>query len=178
MLAIQEREVGDRGHAVADDSYQQDYERALGAFLVRYNTVEALLGQLLEGALRNLEVHRLYKPDEYFSQKIDRFELALCALLDWPKPDWERLRQINVWRNEVAHGNFHADPFTGEYLTRALHKKGKKGQARAITPDAILKYAATTSEAEAELGKMLPFMWFQRLPGDNSLPQGARTQSR
>lgn len=150
--------------------YQTEYEAALGRLLVRYNELEVMTGWVLEGALKKLGVVHLYKVDEHLKGKIDRLELALCALPTWPKPDFARLHRINSTRNSMAHGHFHQDPNTGEYQTRPVHKKPTV-KAEIITPEEVHRYTDEVRDAHAEMGTLLPYVWFEGVPAE--LPEGA-----
>lgn len=127
--------------------YQHEYEAALGRLLVRFNDLEIMVGEMLERSLDRLEVPHLYRAEDYYIQKVDRLELALKALPKWPVPDFTRLRRINGWRNEMAHGHFHQDPNTGEYLTRPVHKAGRKAKAGVVTPEDIDKFTDEVRDA-------------------------------
>lgn len=145
--------------------YEAAYESALGRMLVRFNDLEVMVGTVLEGAMKRLEVPYLYRVDDYYRQKVDRLELAMCALPDWPKPDFERLRRINGWRNEVAHGHFAQDPDTAVYRTTAVHKKGAKDQG--ITPEDIDTYTMAAIDAWAEISQLRINMWFENLEDED-----------
>lgn len=150
--------------------YQTEYEAALGRLLVKYNDLEAMVGAVLEGALKKLDVPHLYKVDDYLRGKIDRLELALCALPNWPKPDYDRLHRINNRRNAMAHGHFHQDPNTGEYQTRSVHRKSTT-PAQVVTPEEIHSYTDEVRDAYVEMSGLMPHVWF----GDEPvvLPEGA-----
>lgn len=71
--------------------YQEEYQASLGRMLVLFNEVESMVGEILKVALDKLGKSHLYRVDDYFRQKVDRLELALCAFPKWPTPDFERL---------------------------------------------------------------------------------------
>ena len=142
--------------------YEQAYESALGRMLVRFNMLEVSVGQVLEGAMSKLGVPHLYRVDDYYRQKVDRLELALCALPTWPKPDFDRLRRINGWRNEIAHGHFAQDPNTAAYRTTPVHKRGAKDAG--ITPEMIDEYTRAAIDAWAEVGMLMAYVWFDDPP--------------
>lgn len=139
--------------------YSENYAAALGRMLVRFNDLEARVGRLLELILKKLDVPHLYKVDDYYRQKVDRLELALCAFTDWPEIDFHRLRRINSFRNDLAHGHFAQDPISGEFSTRSIHRSSGKPQT--ITPEVIHGYSTEISEASEDVGRLVPFIWFE-----------------
>lgn len=151
--------------------YREKYQSSLGRMLVRFNEVEAMVGQILEVALDRLEKPHLFQVNDYFRQKVDRLELAMCAFPKWPNVDYDRLRRINNWRNNLAHGHFHQDPNTGEWQTRGVHKKGQKSEV--ITPDEIDKWSEEVRLAFGDVGQLLPYIWFDEVDEDRPLPPGA-----
>lgn len=139
--------------------YESAYEAAMGKMLVRFNNLENAVGQMLEGLLKKLEVGHLYRPEDYFRQKVDRLELAMRAVPDWPVPDFNRLRKINSWRNDIAHSDFFQDPDTAAYLTRSLHKPGRR--TTGLHPELIDTYTVEVSAAIDEVLYIMPLVWFQ-----------------
>jgi hypothetical protein len=168
---VDEAEWADRhSRSMRGLQYQTEYEAALGRLLVRYNGLEAMVGAVLEGALTKLGVAHLYKLDDYLRGKIDRLELALCALPAWPKPNYERLHRINNRRNAMAHGHFYQDPNTGEYQTRSVHKKST-AKAEVVTREEIHRYIDDVRDAYTEMSGLMPHIWFGDEPA--ALPEGA-----
>lgn len=141
--------------------YQFEYESALGRLLVRFNDLEIVVGHVLDGTLTTLKLPHLYRDDHYFIQKVERLELALAALPTWPRPSFDRLRKINGWRNNMAHGHFHQDPHTGDYVTRPVRGAGSK--AKAVTPAEIDAYTDEVRNAHSEVSGLLPHVWFDDL---------------
>ena len=151
--------------------YQEEYQSSLGRMLVRFNEVESMVGEILKTALDKLGKSHLFQVNEYFRQKVDKLELASAAFPKWPKVDYERLRRINSWRNEPAHGHFHQDPNTGDWQTRGVHKKGSKSET--ITPAEIDKWTEEVRVAYGDVGQLLPYVWFDELDEERPLPPGA-----
>lgn len=149
--------------------YQESYQASLGRMLVRFNELEAMVGEILRVALDKLGKPHLYQAGDYFRSKVDRLELALCSFGNWPKPDFDRLRRVNTWRNELAHGHLHQDPNTGDWQTRAVHKQGHRSDV--ITPAKIDMWTEEVRTAHGDVGQLLPWVWFSDRPA--VLPEGA-----
>jgi hypothetical protein len=144
--------------------YQEQYQASLGRMLVKFNEVESLVDEVLKVALEKLDKAHLYRVDDYFRQKVDRLELALCAFPTWTAPDFERLRRINSLRNELAHGHFYQDSNSGDWKTRGVHRKGQN--AETITPEVIHEWTDEVWQAYADVGRLLPWVWFGNPPAD------------
>ncbi|KQN75083.1 hypothetical protein [Devosia sp. Leaf64] len=152
--------------------FEERYEAALGRMLVRFNQLESLLAEIIRVTTKEkLMKPHLFKINEFYIQKVERLDLMLCAFPRWPAPDFERLRRINAWRNELAHGHFHQDPNTGEWLTESVHKKGHKSVE--ITPQMIDSWTAQVEQALTDVEGLLPYAWLDEPDPDRPLPPGA-----
>lgn len=107
----------------ADPAIQTDYEAALGLFLVRFNRLENLIGDLLEGSLGKLGRADLYAPEDRLEVKLRHFETVLLALPRMHKPDFKTAKNLNGERNTIAHGHFDQNPYSGEYQIVTQRRK-------------------------------------------------------
>ena len=104
---------------MADPRIRADYEAALGAFILTFNEADFYLSQIIGWELqRNDLSRRLARLTEgAISQRIDIAE-ALAARSAEPSTKalrFDRLREINAVRNQLAHGHFEQNPFEGSY---------------------------------------------------------------
>ncbi|WP_321343061.1 hypothetical protein [Breoghania sp.] len=99
----------------ADPRIQSDYEAALGRFLVQFNRLENLIGDLLSRSLSKLGRNHLYKATDRLESKISLLEVSLLAISGIHCPNFKAVRDLTGERNTLAHGNFDQNPFDGRY---------------------------------------------------------------
>jgi hypothetical protein len=107
----------------ADPVIQTDYEAALGSFLVRFNRLENLIGDLLEASLAKHGRADLYFSGDRLELKLRQFEIVLLALPGMHKPDCKAAAQLNGERNTLAHGHFDQNPYSGDYKIVTQRRK-------------------------------------------------------
>ncbi len=151
--------------------YQEAYQASLGRFLVRFNELEMAVSSMLQMLTTNLGVPHLYRPKEYYVQQLDRLELALCARPQWPKPDFDKLREMNGVRNQYAHGVLMQNPNTGDYETLPLRQSGKGSTSRIIEPEMIDKDTDRVIAALQDVQRLWPWIAFGDTPVQ--VPEGA-----
>lgn len=150
----------------ADPAIQTDYEAALGLFLVRFNRLENLIGDLLEGSLAKLGRGDLYSPEDRLEAKLRQFETVLLALPQMHKPDFKTAKHLNGERNTLAHGHFDQNPYSGEYQIVTQRRK------RVAMP--IAKIVRLSEMAERVIGDFRSceaYLAFASLPGLEELPR-------
>ena len=102
----------------ADPRIQKDYEAALGTFLVAFNRIENAVNDTIILALQKSErqdiLERLRNDSLY--RKLTTLDLiSLAYSRPLPKTVVNELRELASQRNDLAHGNFHQNPFDGSY---------------------------------------------------------------
>jgi hypothetical protein len=125
--------VTDHGHPFDDDEtpwaspeIRQNYEAALGRFILAFNQVDNQLTEIIETVLR-----RLKRDDLITACTKNNFRNKLLVL-DLLKSSAEgqgiesisimSLREVGGERNKLAHGHFDQNPFDGSYdvVTRSV----------------------------------------------------------
>jgi hypothetical protein len=102
----------------ADPKIQKDYEAALGAFLVIFNSIENVVSDLICLTLKKFDRENLLKSLEgdLFHRKLITLDLLSIA---YPRVASnlliEELRCLGAKRNNLAHGHFDQNPFDGSY---------------------------------------------------------------
>lgn len=107
----------------ADPAIQTDYEAALGSFLVSFNRLENLIGDLLEESLAHLGSADLYVAGDRLELKLRLFETVLLAIPRMHKPNFKAAHDISGERNTLAHGHFDQNPYSGEYQIVTQRRK-------------------------------------------------------
>lgn len=145
---------------------KDEYQAALGEFLVTFNQLENLLNEVIVELLRRRQKDRLYREADMFDRKLDQLELISLAFHPLHSPDYARLRHLNAERNILAHGHFNVDQFTGEIsIIKARESKHKKGKN--ISPNYIKKLSQMATEAINDLWSYMPYIWFQHTPQES-----------
>jgi hypothetical protein len=98
---------------------RQQYEAALGRFILAFNELDNLLTQIIETTLEGLDRRDLVKTciQQNFALKLLTLDLLKSsregtAIADVPIP---LMKQIAGERNTLAHGHFDQNPFDGSY---------------------------------------------------------------
>lgn len=106
----------------ADPRIQEDYERALGRFLVAFNRIEGCVSDIIIEAMkrlgREMDIERAL--DKSFARRLDYMVDRLKELPEFPivQNNFVRVgdvRELSKTRNSLAHGHFDQNPFSGEY---------------------------------------------------------------
>ncbi len=114
--------------AFADPKIQKDYEAALGQFLVAFNRIENVVGDVIVGALKKAgreEILGLMK-GEMFARKVlilDLVSMHFPETACWTLTN--ELRSLGSERNKLAHGHFDQNPFDGSYHVVTSKKRLK-----------------------------------------------------
>lgn len=98
----------------ADPQIQRNYEAALGRFLVRFNRIENAIDTLAAKALRRLGRSGV-EVNGPFLQRVERLELIMFAFPTWPAIPRPEIKALAGNRNELAHGHFDQNPYSGDY---------------------------------------------------------------
>lgn len=103
----------------ASPEIRQQYEAALGRFILAFNELDNLLTEIIEITLERLDRHDLVKAciQQNFALKLLTLDLLKSsregkAIADVPIP---LMKQIAGERNTLAHGHFDQNPFDGSY---------------------------------------------------------------
>ena len=102
----------------ADPRIQKDYESALGAFLVAFTQIENAVSDIIFLALEQANRKDILKrlQGDSFRKKLVTLELiSLAHPRPLPKSAIDELHDLAAWRNKLAHGHFHQNPFDGSY---------------------------------------------------------------
>lgn len=126
---------------------QAKYEQALGPFIVAYNRLDYMLGDMLGHLMVILEREDLAKRYEKRADLWFKLEMldALTAtkfeahLSDIPIAE---IREIHKKRNLLVHSHYDGNPFDDTYV---LIPQGRKGRADYLSPDEV---AALTKQIE------------------------------
>jgi hypothetical protein len=101
----------------ADPQIQEEYELALGRFLVGFNRIEAIVSDLIVRSLLQLgrETEIAAALDQHLKRRVEDLVklLRLAGKPTVPAPDIDALA---IQRNSLAHGHFEQNPFSGEYV--------------------------------------------------------------
>jgi hypothetical protein len=138
----------------ADPAIQQDYQAALGEFLVKFNRLENLIGDLILHSLTKLGRPDLYRPEAQLSSKLHTLELVGLALPNMHKPTMKAIRDLLGERNTLAHGHFDQNPYSGEYSI----KHGAKSASMPLTK--IRTLCELAEEAMSDINSALASHWF------------------
>jgi hypothetical protein len=103
----------------ASPEIRQQYEAALGRFILAFNELDNLLTEIIETTLERLDRRDLVKAciQQNFALKLLTLDLLKSsregtAIADVPIP---LMKQIAGERNTLAHGHFDQNPFDGSY---------------------------------------------------------------
>lgn len=139
----------------ADPAIQTDYEAALGSFLVSFNRLENLIGDLLEESLAHLGRADLYVAGDRLELKLRLFETVLLAIPRMHKPNFKAAHDISGERNTLAHGHFDQNPYSGEYQIVTQRRK------RVDMPVAkIRKLALQADRVIDDFRSCQAYLWF------------------
>lgn len=139
----------------ADPAIQTDYEAALGSFLVSFNRLENLIGDLLEESLAHLGRPDLYVVGDRLELKLRLFETVLLAIPRMHKPNFKAAHDISGERNTLAHAHFDQNPYSGEYQIVTQRRK------RVDMPVAkIRKLALQADRVIDDFRSCQAYLWF------------------
>lgn len=130
----------------ADPAIQREYEAALGAFIVAFNTVDNQVAKVLRYALGVLDRTKLANLPSSFAARIDLLDLiGAMKVMRLHTIDYEELRRIGRQRNFLAHGYFDQNPFDGSYTV--IDKKRDEH----VRAEVVRQWAARAEEAWSRL---------------------------
>ena len=145
------------------NQYREQYEAALGEFLLRYNQLESTLNAIVEMLLQRCGKMHLYESADMFARKLNQLELLCLAFDPMHYPDFAKIRTVNADRIELAHGHLNVDPNTGDIKTvKAQSTIPNKG--RPISPEQIKGASGRAKAALDDLQAMLPYIYFAHTP--------------
>jgi hypothetical protein len=151
----------------ADPQIQKDYEAALGEFLVAFNRIENIVGDVIILALNKAgreEVLGLMK-GELFARKVlilDLVSVHFPEVASWTLTS--ELRSLGSERNNLAHGHFDQNPFDGSYHVVTSQKRLK------MPLEKIRKLTERAHKAYDQLRSSQAFFWFEDLTLQNNEP--------
>jgi len=129
--------------AFSKPEIKAEYERRLGAYLIKFNDLEVMLGMLLSSVFEAAGLSPLHKDihSKSMAVKIDFLSVLQLAPIAEPfaKLNIERLRTVSKARNDFAHGHFAQNLMDGTFQILDANKPlvAKKEQARKDdTPEA------------------------------------------
>ena len=103
----------------ASPEIRQEYEAALGRFMLAFNELDNLLTEIIETTLERIGRSDLIKActQQHFALKLLALDLLKssqegAAIADVPIP---LMKQVAGERNTLAHGHFDQNPFDGSY---------------------------------------------------------------
>jgi hypothetical protein len=103
----------------ASPEIRQEYEAALGRFILAFNELDNLLTEIIQRTLGRLDRGDLVKAckQQNFALKLLTLDLLKssregAAIADVPIP---QMKQVAGERNTLAHGHFDQNPFDGSY---------------------------------------------------------------
>src|ERR1700731_3246157 len=103
----------------ASPEIQRDYEAALGRFMLAFNRLDNLLTELIKTVLTKAGTADLIRQFEVmpFGQRLRTADLLKTSVhgKGLSGIPIEVMREISEHRNNVAHGHFDQNPFSGEY---------------------------------------------------------------
>lgn len=140
----------------ADPQIQAEYEAALGSFLVSFNRLENLLGDLLQQSLRRLGKPELYRANDRFELKLRFFQFVLLALPDMYKPNIQAAQMLSGERNTLAHGHFDQNPFSGSYKVVTGTKTADLSVAR------IKQLSFEAAQVIDDFRSCQAYLWFEQ----------------
>ena len=141
---------------------RNDYRTELGEFLLVFNATENLLNDIVSHLLERLHKKDRY-PEDMFDRRLWILELICEAFKPMHAPDFEKLRELNRSRNELAHGHMRTNPNTGE-IDIVKAKDCSWGKGRKITPDRIRAASSLAKACYKDLEAMTPYIWFAHTP--------------
>jgi hypothetical protein len=112
-------DYGDEEVPWASPEIQQNYEAALGRFMLAFNRLDNLLGEIIETVLVRLGRQDLV--NECVCASFDMRLRCLDLLRHTGEGDGIQqvpiadIKAINGTRNALAHGHFEQNPFSGSY---------------------------------------------------------------
>jgi len=130
----------------ADPAIQREYESALGAFIVAFNTVDNQVAKVLRYALAVLDRAKLANLPSNFAARVDLLDLiGATKVLALHTIDYEELRKIGRQRNFLAHGYFDQNPFDGSYTV--VDRKREEH----VRADVVRQWATRAQDAWSRL---------------------------
>lgn len=119
-----------RLEAYARPEIKTEYERRLGAFLVRFNDLELILGMMLQAVMTGVGRPELgaKMPETKMDLKLNYLSVLqlVPAAAEVTNVDVARLRKLNGHRNDFAHGHFHQNVIDGSFRIVGANKRGGK----------------------------------------------------
>jgi hypothetical protein len=139
-------------------NHRPDYQIALGAFLVAFNSIENTVNQLIASTLSVADRRDKIATavTRQFNHRLEILEWLLIHRTDVPSPPFGRLRELADHRASLAHGHLRQDPNTGEFEVVG------KGKSYDWNPPAILELRDRALKLDQELQDLLAYVWFQR----------------
>ena len=156
----------------ADPQIQKDYEAALGAFLVVFNSIENAVSDIIYLALKKAAREDILKSlrGDLFSRKLTTLDLLSIAYPQAAsKALVDELRRLGAERNDLAHGHFDQNPFDGSYHIVTDRK------TLSVPMDKIVKLTERAERAWDDLRGSQAFFWFDDLDAKECQ---ARTHTR
>jgi hypothetical protein len=102
-----------------DPAIREDYERALGKFILAFNEVDYWLSQLIAHELEARDRSDIIKRDAVgpFAERLNRLELLATGAKQnkLSSIPFDRLREIASERNHLAHGHMDQNPYDRSY---------------------------------------------------------------
>ncbi len=125
----------------ADPQIRQNYEQAIGKFLLVYNQIDNLVLEIIRTVLKNLDredlANGIAKEDLWFRVYILDLLKSTSSNEDLNTFPTEKLKQLSGDRALLAHGHMDQNPFDGSY---SLIVKGKD-KGRHFSADKINRLA-------------------------------------
>lgn len=145
---------------MAVDDFQQQYEAALGQFLVAFNSIESLTTDLVILALAETRKGHLTKRliEDNFERRVTALELLASALPQLDRLPVSELRRLGGERNKLAHGHLDQDP-NGEFSIRDIQRRKNTD----INLDRILKLALDARTSWNDLRNIEICFWFDEV---------------
>jgi hypothetical protein len=99
----------------ADPAIRQQYEAALGAFILAFNHVDYFVGKLLRLETDKRGKSHLYDAKAGFYARLQILEAFAAQSPELASVPFPEMRKLNQARNTLAHGHFDQNPFDGSY---------------------------------------------------------------
>jgi len=139
----------------ADPQIQRDYEAALGDFLVKFNKLENLVSDIVRRGFEELGQPDLYVAAHKIDMKLYVLRVISLAIPTLHMPNIDEIKALNGERNNLAHGHFQQDQYSGKYVI--VTQKGEERQHSVVT---IQRLAKRAEAATNDLTTCMAHFWF------------------
>lgn len=138
---------------------QQDYEAALGRFLVAFNALEDSVRSTVRLILRRRSCDDMWPLfiNDMFRDQVKTLEVLSRSIDRFPVLPYEAMRSLNDERNALAHGHYEQDLFNESFALVA------RGKTREFPIPQIHRFTDLAIDVGVSVRETWPILWFEKL---------------